>query len=54
MRWHRDAGPYANVCEHRPGFHANLSHLAVLAAQRVDATAANSLVMSLESAGGRH
>ncbi len=45
--------PDANVCEHCPGFRADLSHLAVLAAQRVDTSAANSLVMSLESAGDR-
>jgi hypothetical protein len=46
--------PYVKVCEHCPGFRADLSHLAVLAAQRVDATAANSLIMSLESADDRH
>ena len=31
------AGPYASICEHCPGFRADPSHLAVLAAQRVDA-----------------
>jgi len=33
------ASPYANICEHCPGFRADPSHLAVLAAQRVDARA---------------
>ena len=33
------ASPYANLCEHCPGFRADPSHLAVLAAQRVDARA---------------
>lgn len=29
--------PYANICEHCPSFHTDSTHLAVLAAQRVDA-----------------
>lgn len=29
--------PYANICEHCPSFHTDATHLAVLAAQRVDA-----------------
>ena len=33
------ASPYASICEHCPGFRADPSHLAVLAAQRVDARA---------------
>ncbi|WP_145972866.1 tyrosine-type recombinase/integrase, partial [Rhodococcus wratislaviensis] len=31
------ACPYANICEHCPSFHTDATHLAVLAAQRVDA-----------------
>lgn len=30
---------YANICEHCPNFRADASHLAILAAQRVDAEA---------------
>ncbi len=33
------ASPYANICEHCPGFRADPRHLAVLAAQRVEARA---------------
>jgi hypothetical protein len=33
------ACPFANICEHCPGFRADPGHLAVLAAQRVDARA---------------
>jgi hypothetical protein len=33
------ACPYANICEHCPSFHTELSSLAILAAQRVDAQA---------------
>ena len=33
------ACPYANICEHCPSFRADASHLAILAAQRVDAQA---------------
>ena len=29
--------PYANICEHCPSFHTDSTHLAVLAAQRIDA-----------------
>ncbi|UXA11639.1 site-specific integrase [Mycobacterium sp. SMC-8] len=29
--------PYANICEHCPSFHTDATHLAVLAAQRIDA-----------------
>ena len=31
--------PLVNICEHCPNFRADASHLAVLAAQRVDAEA---------------
>ena len=31
--------PYANICEHCPSFRSDASHLAVLAAQRIDARA---------------
>jgi hypothetical protein len=33
------ACPYANICEHCPSFRTDVSHLGVLAAQRVDADA---------------
>ncbi|KAF0963340.1 hypothetical protein MLGJGCBP_03532 [Rhodococcus sp. T7] len=33
----KGACPYANICEHCPSFHTDATHLAVLAAQRVDA-----------------
>jgi hypothetical protein len=33
------ACPYANICEHCPSFRTDAAHLAVLAAQRVDADA---------------
>lgn len=29
--------PYANICEHCPSFHTDATHLAILAAQRIDA-----------------
>ncbi|MQB01903.1 MAG: transposase [Actinobacteria bacterium] len=31
--------PYANICEHCPSFRSDVTHLPVLAAQRVDAEA---------------
>ena len=33
------ACPYANICEHCPSFHTDSTHLAVLAAQRIDTQA---------------
>jgi len=47
---------YANICEHCPNFRADASHLAVLAAQRVDAEAlaADAAARGWADEAGRH
>jgi integrase len=48
--------PYANICEHCPSFRADASHLAVLAAQRVDgrALAADAAARGWTAEADRH